>query len=123
MSHAAALWLSLLLLLGNAFFVGAEFAVDGGPPLASSSRWRPPGASAPRSASRRWSRSRRCSRAPSSASPSARCGLGAVAEAALHEMLDPGAARRGSVRGAGATRSPWRWRCSSSPTCTSSSAR
>ena len=27
MSHSAALWLSLLLLLGNAFFVGAEFAV------------------------------------------------------------------------------------------------
>ena len=27
MSHAAALWLALLLLLGNAFFVGAEFAV------------------------------------------------------------------------------------------------
>jgi CBS domain containing-hemolysin-like protein len=27
MSHAAALWLSLFLLLGNAFFVGAEFAV------------------------------------------------------------------------------------------------
>jgi CBS domain containing-hemolysin-like protein len=27
MSHTAALWLSLFLLLGNAFFVGAEFAV------------------------------------------------------------------------------------------------
>ena len=27
MSHASALWLSLFLLLGNAFFVGAEFAV------------------------------------------------------------------------------------------------
>ncbi len=27
MSHAVALWVSLLLLLGNAFFVGAEFAV------------------------------------------------------------------------------------------------
>jgi CBS domain containing-hemolysin-like protein len=27
MSHAAALWLSLFLLLGNAFFVGAEFSV------------------------------------------------------------------------------------------------
>jgi CBS domain containing-hemolysin-like protein len=27
MSPVAALWLSLLLLLGNAFFVGAEFAL------------------------------------------------------------------------------------------------
>src|SRR3954453_17979225 len=26
MSHALALWISVLLLLGNAFFVGAEFA-------------------------------------------------------------------------------------------------
>ncbi|MEP6799305.1 MAG: CNNM domain-containing protein, partial [Lapillicoccus sp.] len=26
MSHSAALWVSLLLLFGNAFFVGAEFS-------------------------------------------------------------------------------------------------
>jgi CBS domain containing-hemolysin-like protein len=86
-SHAVALWVSLLLLLGNAFFVGAEFAAMA---------------------------ARRSSLEPMAAAGSARArlsldalehmgsmlataqlgiticsvGLGALAEAALHEMLE-----------------------------------
>src|SRR6476469_4419967 len=87
MSHALALWISVLLLLGNAFFVGAEFAAMA---------------------------ARRSTLEPMAAAGSARArmspdalehlgsmlataqlgitvcsvGLGALAEVALHEMLE-----------------------------------
>jgi CBS domain containing-hemolysin-like protein len=89
MSHAAALWLSLFLLLGNAFFVGAEFAVM----TARRSRLEPLAEAGSK-------RAKICLEAleqVASLLATAQLGitlcsvgLGAVAEEALHEMLAPG---------------------------------
>lgn len=88
MSHAAALWLSLFLLLGNAFFVGAEFAA-----MAARRSTLEPLAEAGSA------RARACLDAMEhmgSMLATAQLGitvcsvgLGALAEAALHEMLEP----------------------------------
>ena len=123
MSPAAALWLSLLLLLGNAFFVGAEFAAMAArrsPARADGGRRQHDG---PRSASTRWTRSPRCSPAPSSASPSARWASApsrrppctTCSSPVLHGCGPVRGARAPDRAGAGAAR-VW-------PTCTSSSAR
>ena len=61
--------------------------------------------------------------APSSASRVCSVGLGAVAEAALHQLLEPGLHGGGHVRGARARRRARRSRSRSWSTCTSSSAR
>ena len=86
MSHAAALWLSLGLLLGNAFFVGAEFAVM----AARRSQLEPMAAAG----SRRAQVSLQALEQVASLLACAQLGitvcsvgLGAVAESALHEML------------------------------------
>lgn len=86
MSHAAALWLSLALLLGNAFFVGAEFAVM----AARRSQLEPMAAAG----SRRAQQSLQALEQVASLLACAQLGitvcsvgLGAVAERALHEML------------------------------------
>ena len=86
MSHAAALWLSLALLLGNAFFVGAEFAVM----TARRSQLEPMAAAG----SRRAQVSLQALEQVASLLTCAQLGitvcsvgLGAVAETALHEML------------------------------------
>jgi magnesium and cobalt exporter, CNNM family len=86
MSHAAALWLSLGLLLGNAFFVGAEFAVM----AARRSQLEPLAAGG----SRRAQVSLQALGQVASLLACAQLGitvcsvgLGAVAETALHEML------------------------------------
>ncbi|HEX7462819.1 MAG TPA: hemolysin family protein [Dermatophilaceae bacterium] len=88
MSHAAALWLSLLLLLGNAFFVGAEFAVM----TARRSRLEPLAAAG----SKRAKVSLEALGQVASLLATAQLGitlcsvgLGAVAEQALHEMIAP----------------------------------
>ncbi len=88
MSHSAALWLSLLLLLGNAFFVGSEFAVM----AARRSQLEPMAAAG----SRRAQVSLEALEQVASLLACAQLGitlcsvgLGAVAEAALHEMLIP----------------------------------
>ena len=88
MSHAAALWLSLFLLLGNAFFVGAEFAVM----TARRSRLEPLAAAG----SKRAKVSLEALEQVASLLATAQLGitlcsvgLGAVAEEALHEMLSP----------------------------------
>ena len=88
MSHSAALWLSLLLLLGNAFFVGAEFAVM----AARRSQLEPMAAAG----SKRAQVSLEALEQVASLLACAQLGitlcsvgLGAVAEAALHEMLIP----------------------------------
>jgi len=88
MSHAAALWLSVFLLLSNAFFVGAEFAVM----TARRSRLEPLAAAGSK-------RAKVCLEAldqVASLLATAQLGitlcsvgLGAVAEEALHEMLSP----------------------------------
>ena len=88
MSPTAALWLSLLLLLGNAFFVGAEFAVM----AARRSQLEPMAAAG----SKRAQVSLEALAQVASLLACAQLGitlcsvgLGAVAEAALHEMLVP----------------------------------
>jgi CBS domain containing-hemolysin-like protein len=88
MSHVAALWLSLFLLLGNAFFVGAEFAVM----TARRSRLEPLAEAGSK-------RAKICLEAleqVASLLATAQLGitlcsvgLGAVAEEALHEMISP----------------------------------
>jgi len=88
MSHAAALWLSLFLLLGNAFFVGAEFAVM----TARRSRLEPLAAAG----SKRAQVSLKALEQVASLLATAQLGitlcsvgLGAVAEQALDEMIAP----------------------------------
>ncbi|HEY5247138.1 MAG TPA: CNNM domain-containing protein, partial [Dermatophilaceae bacterium] len=88
MSSAAALWLSLFLLLGNAFFVGAEFAVM----TARRSRLEPLAEAGSK-------RAKVCLEAleqVASLLTTAQLGitlcsvgLGAVAEKALHEVISP----------------------------------
>lgn len=88
MSHAAALWLSLLLLLGNAFFVGAEFGVM----AARRSQLEPMAEAGSK-------RAQLALEALSQVASLLTCaqlgitvcslGLGAVAEAALHEIIGP----------------------------------
>jgi CBS domain containing-hemolysin-like protein len=88
MSHEAALWLSLFLLLGNAFFVGAEFAVM----TSRRSRLEPLAAAG----SKRAKVSLQALEHVASLLATAQLGitlcsvgLGAVAEQALHEMIAP----------------------------------
>ena len=88
MSHSAALWLALLLLLGNAFFVGAEFAVM----TARRSRLEP----LAEAGSKRAKVSLEALGQVASLLTTAQLGitlcsvgLGAVAEQALHEMISP----------------------------------
>jgi CBS domain containing-hemolysin-like protein len=88
MSHTAAIWLSLFLLLGNAFFVGAEFAVM----TARRSRLEPLAAAG----SKRAKVSLQALEQVASLLATAQLGitlcsvgLGAVAEQALHEMISP----------------------------------
>jgi len=88
MSHSAALWLSLFLLLANAFFVGAEFAVM----TARRSRLEPLAAAG----SKRARVSLEALEQVASLLATAQLGitlcsvgLGAVAEQALHEMIEP----------------------------------
>ena len=88
MSHAGALWLSLFLLLGNAFFVGAEFAVM----TARRSRLEPLAAAG----SKRAKVSLEALEQVASLLTTAQLGitlcsvgLGAVAEQALDEMIAP----------------------------------
>jgi CBS domain containing-hemolysin-like protein len=88
MSHAAALWLSLFLLFGNAFFVGAEFAVM----TARRSRLEP----LAEAGSKRAKVSLEALDQVASLLATAQLGitlcsvgLGAVAEQALHEMIAP----------------------------------
>ena len=88
MSPTAALWLSLLLLLGNAFFVGAEFAVM----AARRSQLEPMAAAG----SKRAQVSLEALAQIASLLACAQLGitlcsvgLGAVAESALHDMLVP----------------------------------
>jgi CBS domain containing-hemolysin-like protein len=89
MSHIGALWLSLFLLLANAFFVGAEFAVM----TARRSRLEPLAAAG----SKRAKVSLEALGQVASLLATAQLGitlssvgLGAVAEEALHEMIAPG---------------------------------
>ncbi len=88
MSHSLALWLSLFLLLSNAFFVGAEFSVM----TARRSRLEPLAAAG----SRRAEVSLKALEQVASLLATAQLGitissvgLGAVAEEALHEMIRP----------------------------------
>src|SRR5665811_394531 len=88
MSHSLALWLSLFLLLSNAFFVGAEFSVM----TARRSRLEPLAAAG----SRRAEVSLKALEQVASLLATAQLGitissvgLGAVAEEALHEMSAP----------------------------------
>jgi len=88
MSHTGALWLSLFLLLGNAFFVGAEFAVM----TARRSRLEPLAAAG----SKRAKVSLEALEQVASLLATAQLGitlcsvgLGAVAEEALNEMIAP----------------------------------
>ena len=88
MSHTAALWLSLFLLLANAFFVGAEFAVM----TARRSQLEPLAAAG----SKRAKVSLEALEQVASLLATAQLGitlcsvgLGAAAEEALHEMIEP----------------------------------
>jgi len=88
MSHSVALWLSLFLLLSNAFFVGAEFSVM----TARRSRLEPLAAAG----SRRAEVSLKALEQVASLLATAQLGitissvgLGAVAEEVLHEMIAP----------------------------------
>ena len=86
MSHAAALWLSLALLLGNAFFVGAEFAVM----AARRSQLEPMAAGGSRRAQLSLQALEQVASLLACAQlgiTTCSVGLGAVAESALHEML------------------------------------
>jgi CBS domain containing-hemolysin-like protein len=94
MSHVVALWLSLFLLLGNAFFVGAEFAVM----TARRSRLEP----LAQAGSKRAKVSLDALEQVASLLATAQLGitlcsvgLGAVAEQALHEMIAPTLLDRG----------------------------
>ena len=94
-----ALWVTVVLLLLNAFFVGAEFAAMAArrsqlEPLA------PAGRGGRRSASTRWSRWARCWPAPSSASRSARC-CSVPSPRRRCTTRGAGARERGGARGAG----------------------
>jgi len=89
MSHSVALWLSLFLLLGNAFFVGAEFSVM----TARRSQLEPLAVAG----SKRAKVSLEALEQVASLLATAQLGitlcsvgLGAVAEEALHEMITPG---------------------------------
>ena len=86
--HPAALWLGLLLLVGNAFFVGAEFALVS----ASRTKVEPKAAAGSRVARTTLHAMEKFSlmiAAASSASPSAPSGSGAVAEPALAHLIEP----------------------------------
>src|SRR5674476_906929 len=88
MSHAAALWLSLFLLLGNAFFVGAEFAVM----TARRSRLEPLAATGSKRAKVSLGALEQVASLLATAQLGitlCSVGLGAVAEQALHEMISP----------------------------------
>jgi len=88
MSHAGALWLSLVLLLGNAFFVGAEFAVM----TARRSRLEPLAARGSTRAKVSLSALEQVASLLATAQLGitvCSVGLGAVAEEALHEMIAP----------------------------------
>jgi CBS domain containing-hemolysin-like protein len=88
MSHPAALWLSLFLLLGNAFFVGAEFAVM----TARRSRLEPLAAAGSKRARVSLSALEQVASLLATAQLGitvCSVGLGAVAEQALHEMITP----------------------------------
>src|SRR5664279_1177282 len=94
MSHQGALWLSALLLLGNAFFVGAEFAVM----TARRSRLEP----LARAGGKRAKVALQALEQVAALLATAQLGitlcsvgLGAVAEQALHEMISPLFAGRG----------------------------
>jgi CBS domain containing-hemolysin-like protein len=88
MSHTAALWLALLLLLGNAFFVGAEFAVM----TARRSRLEPLAAAGSKRAKVSIDALEHVASLLTTAQLGitlCSVGLGAVAEQALHEMISP----------------------------------
>ena len=88
MSHAVALWLSLFLLLGNAFFVGAEFAVM----TARRARLEPLAAAGVKRAKVSLEALEQVASLLATAQLGitlCSVGLGAVAEQALHEMIEP----------------------------------
>ena len=94
MSHGGALWLSVFLLLGNAFFVGAEFAVM----TARRSRLEP----LARAGGKRAKVALQALEQVASLLATAQLGitlcsvgLGAAAEQALHEMIAPTLLRHG----------------------------
>jgi len=89
MSQAGALWLSLVLLLANAFFVGAEFAVM----TARRSRLEPLAAAGNRRAKISLEALEQVASLLATAQLGitlSSVGLGAVAEEALHQMISPG---------------------------------
>jgi len=88
MSHAIAIWLSVFLLLGNAFFVGAEFAVM----TARRSRLEPLAATGSKRAKVSLGALEQVASLLATAQLGitlCSVGLGAVAEQALHEMISP----------------------------------
>src|ERR1035437_9051782 len=88
MSHAIAIWLSVFLLLGNAFFVGAEFAVM----TARRSRLEPLAATGSKRAKVSLGALEQVASLLATAQLGitlCSVGLGAVAEQALHEMIAP----------------------------------
>jgi CBS domain containing-hemolysin-like protein len=88
MSHAIAIWLSVFLLLGNAFFVGAEFAVM----TARRSRLEPLAATGSKRAKVSLGALEQVAALLATAQLGitlCSVGLGAVAEQALHEMISP----------------------------------
>jgi CBS domain containing-hemolysin-like protein len=88
MSHPAAIWLSFFLLLGNAFFVGAEFAVM----TARRSRLEPLAAAGNKRAKVSLGALEQVASLLATAQLGitlCSVGLGAVAEQALHEMISP----------------------------------
>ena len=94
MSHAVAIWLSVFLLLGNAFFVGAEFAVM----TARRSRLEPLAAAGSKRAKVSLGALEQVASLLATAQLGitlCSIGLGAVAEQALHEMISPVLAGRG----------------------------
>src|SRR5450631_3136617 len=89
MSHVGALWLSLFLLLANAFFVGAEFAVM----TARRSRLEPLAAAGNKRAKVSLEALGQVASLLATAQLGitlSSVGLGAVAEEALHQMITPG---------------------------------
>ena len=87
MSHATALWISLVLLLGNAFFVGAEFAAM----AARRSTLEPQAEAGSRGARMALDGLEHLGAMLATAQLGitvCSVGLGALAEAALHEMLE-----------------------------------
>jgi len=88
MSHSVALWLSLFLLLGNAFFVGAEFSVM----TARRSRLEPLAAAGSKRAKVSLTALEQVASLLTTAQLGitvCSVGLGAVAEEALHEIIAP----------------------------------